>query len=60
MNTFLISFVVILISFGALSIGLILRNKPISGSCGGIMNSVDGKCNICGKTELESCTKTDS
>lgn len=60
MNTFLISFVVILISFGALSIGLILRNKPISGSCGGIMNSVDGKCNICGKTELESCAKTDS
>ncbi|MAV23271.1 MAG: (Na+)-NQR maturation NqrM [SAR86 cluster bacterium] len=60
MNTFLISFVVILISFGALSIGLILRNKPISGSCGGIMNSDDGKCNICGKTELESCAKTDS
>ena len=60
MNTFLISFVVILISFAALSIGLILRNKPISGSCGGIMNSVDGKCNICGKTELESCAKTDS
>ena len=60
MNTFLISFFVILISFGALSIGLILRNKPISGSCGGIMNSDDGKCNICGKTELESCAKTDS
>lgn len=60
MNTFLISFVVILISFAALSIGLILRNKPISGSCGGIMNSDDGKCNICGKTELESCAKTDS
>ena len=60
MNTFLISFVVILISFAALSIGLILRNKPISGSCGGIMNSDDGKCNICGKTELENCAKTDS
>ena len=60
MNTFLICFIVILISFGALSIGLILRNKPISGSCGGIMNSDDGTCKICGKTELDSCAKTDS
>jgi len=39
---------------------LILRNKPIEGSCGGVMTSEDGTCSICGKTEMNSCTKTDS
>ena len=39
---------------------LIIRNKPIEGSCGGVMTSEDGVCNICGKTEMNSCSKTDS
>ena len=43
-----------------LAIGLILRNKPIEGSCGGVMTSEDGTCSICGKTEMNSCTRTDS
>ena len=60
MNTFIATFIVIGIAFSGLAIGLILRNKPIAGSCGGIMTSEDGVCNICGKTELSSCSKTDS
>jgi|TARA_Y100000385_G_scaffold282000_1_gene335722 hypothetical protein len=60
MNTFIATFIVIGIAFSGLAIGLILRNKPIEGSCGGIMTSEDGVCNICGKTEMSSCSKTDS
>jgi len=60
MNTFLATFIVVAVAFSALAIGLILRNKPIEGSCGGVMTSEDGICSICGKTEMNSCTRTDS
>ena len=60
MSTFISAFLVIAIAFSALAIGLILRNKPIEGSCGGVMTSEDGTCSICGKTEMNTCTKTDS
>jgi len=60
MSTFIAAFLVIAIAFSALAIGLILRNKPIEGSCGGVMTSEDGTCSICGKTEMNTCIKTDS
>jgi hypothetical protein len=60
MSTFIAAFLVIAIAFSALAIGLILKNKPIEGSCGGVMTSEDGSCSICGKTEMNACTKTDS
>jgi hypothetical protein len=60
MSTFLAAFIIITLAFSALAIGLILRNKPIEGSCGGVMTSEDGTCSICGKTEMNSCTRTDS
>jgi len=60
MSTFLAAFIIISLAFSALAIGLILRNKPIEGSCGGVMTSEDGTCSICGKTEMNSCTRTDS
>ena len=60
MSTFIAAFIVILVAFSSLAIGLIIRNKPIEGSCGGVMTSEDGTCSICGKTEINSCTKTDS
>ena len=60
MSTFIAAFIVILVAFSALAIGLIIRNKPIKGSCGGVMTTEDGTCSICGKTEINSCTKTDS
>ena len=60
MSTFLAAFIIIALAFSALAIGLILTNKPIEGSCGGVMTSEDGTCSICGKTEMNSCTRTDS
>ena len=60
MSTFVAAFIIIALAFSALAIGLILRNKPIEGSCGGVMTSEDGTCSICGKTEMKSCTRTDS
>ena len=60
MSTFVAAFIIIALAFPALAIGLILRNKPIEGSCGGVMTSEDGTCSICGKTEMNSCTRTDS
>ena len=60
MSTFIATFIVIAVAFSALAIGLILRNKPIEGSCGGVMTSQDGSCAICGKQEMNSCTRTDS
>ena len=60
MSTFIATFIVIAVAFSALAIGLILRNKPIEGSCGGVMTSEDGTCSICGKTEMNSSTRTDS
>ena len=60
MSTFVAAFIIIALAFSALAIGLILRNKPIEGSCGGVMTSEDGSCSICGKTEMSSCTRTDS
>ena len=60
MSTFVAAFIIIALAFSALAIGLILRNKPIEGSCGGVMTSEDGTCSICGKTEMISCTRTDS
>ena len=60
MSTFIATFIIIAVAFSALAIGLILRNKPIEGSRGGVMTSEDGTCSICGKTEMNSCTKTDS
>ena len=60
MSTFVAAFIIIALAFSALAIGLILRSKPIEGSCGGVMTSEDGTCSICGKTEMNSCTRTDS
>ena len=60
MSTFIATFIIIAVAFSALAIGLILRNKAIEGSCGGVMTSEHGTCSICGKPEMSSCTKTDS
>ena len=58
MNTFLLAFLVIGLAFAGLSVGLIIRKKPIAGSCGGVMTSEDGTCTICGRTESNNCTRT--
>ena len=56
MNEFILGFIVISIAFMGLAIGLILRNQPIKGSCGGIANLNDGStCDICGRSDTSSC-----
>ena len=43
-----IIFVLIILSLGffGMSIGVILKNKPLQGSCGGL--NQEGECSICG------------
>jgi len=53
---FLSVFILIAISFAAIAIGVIVKNKPISGSCGGLANVENGApCKICGRTSTEGC-----
>jgi hypothetical protein len=53
---FLAVFFLIAISFAAIAIGVIVKNKPISGSCGGLANIEDGApCKICGRTTIGDC-----
>lgn len=47
MSTFIVTFVVLLLAFGGLAIGL-LRGKPIKGSCGGLSTMTGDRCDICG------------
>jgi hypothetical protein len=54
-DTFL-GFMVIALSFTGLALGLIIRNQPIKGSCGGMANLEEGApCQICGRTDTEVC-----
>lgn len=56
MIEFLTVFFLIAISFAAIAIGVIVKNKPISGSCGGLANVEDGApCRICGRTTIGDC-----
>ena len=56
MFEFLLVFSVITISFCAIAVGVIAKNKPISGSCGGLANLEKGaSCQICGRTSSEVC-----
>lgn len=58
MSELIIAFLIIGLAFAGLSIGLILRNQPIKGSCGGMANLQDGsKCEICGRTDPKSCSE---
>ena len=56
MNELLLSFLIILIAFFGIAIGLIFRNQPINGSCGGMANLENGStCDICGRTDPQNC-----
>lgn len=49
MAIYILSFVVLLIIITGMSIGVILANKPIKGSCGGMAAlGIDTECDICG------------
>lgn len=60
---FLIIFATFLLCIVAMSIGVIISNKPIKGSCGGLQQlGVKGKCSICGAelNNKKDCKQTDS
>lgn len=49
MATVIFAFLFLLIVVVAMSVGVIMGRKPISGSCGGLANvGIEGKCSICG------------
>ena len=49
MSTIFISFIILLLIFFAMSIGVIFGRKPIAGSCGGLKTIGEiGDCEICG------------
>ena len=49
MSTIFISFIILLLIFFAMSIGVIFGRKPIAGSCGGLKTMEEiGDCEICG------------
>ena len=52
MNEFILGFIIMSVAFIGLAIGLIIKNQPIKGSCGGIANLTDGStCDICGRSD---------
>ena len=58
MSPFISAFIVIGLAFFGLAIGLIVKNQPIKGSCGGMANLDEGsECQICGRTDPQSCSK---
>ena len=58
MNTLIVTFIIMVLSFVGLALGLILRNQPIKGSCGGMANLEEGSpCQICGRTDPSNCDK---
>ena len=58
MNTLFVTFIIMGLSFAGLALGLILRNQPIKGSCGGMANLESGSpCQICGRTDPSNCDK---
>lgn len=49
MTTFLLTLLVLLLVVAGMAIGVILQNKPIKGSCGGMASlGIDTECDICG------------
>ena len=56
MFEFLLVFLVMAISFAAIAVGVIAKDKPITGSCGGLASLEKGaSCQICGRTSSEIC-----
>ena len=56
MSEAILAFLIITISFIGISIGLIIKNQPIKGSCGGMANLEEGaECQICGRSDPTAC-----
>ena len=56
MSELFLSFLIILIAFFGFAIGLIFKNQPIKGSCGGMANIENSSTyDICGRTDPQNC-----
>ena len=56
MTVIIVSFLVLLLIVTAMSVGVILGRKPISGSCGGVgaaLGEKDYVCELCGGDEAK-------
>lgn len=52
--TLIAAVVVIGLLFAGMAIGVILANKPVKGSCGGLSAvGLDGECDICGRNPAD-------
>ena len=49
MSTFIVSFVIFAIVVAAMAVGVIVNNRSIKGSCGGLndIDGLQGACDIC-------------
>lgn len=57
METLILSFILLSAIVGAMAIGVIVKGRPIKGSCGGIASLGMGRaCDICGG-EQDKCDK---
>ena len=55
MFEFFAAFILICTTFVFIALSLIIKNKPVQGSCGGLANITDdGKCGYCGKPVNEA------
>ena len=60
MAEIVLTFVILLMIVGAMSVGVLMGRKPISGSCGGLANAgVGGPCEICGG-DMSKCDAEDA
>lgn len=60
--TFVFTLGIFALCMTGMALGLILSNRALSGSCGGVMNA-DGEevvsCGVCSKKEAELCPSDD-
>ncbi len=58
LTTVLAAIVLFLLLFLGMSIGVVLSNKPVKGSCGGLgAAGAKGDCGLCGKSAGEPCPR---
>jgi uncharacterized protein len=56
--TVLAAIVLFVLLFFGMAIGVMLSNKPVKGSCGGLgAAGVKGDCGLCGKPAGERCAR---
>lgn len=60
MTVYLVAFAVMLLVVVAMSVGAIVSNRPIKGSCGGLANLDNVDCAICGQKSGQRCASDDA